>query len=321
MTTHTQRPSGPARGGFHRAFGLWEFIHAFLNGQAVVDDVSFAPLVNPGAGAPQVDIRSAYLQAMAMERAQRAARERGEREALRRDLPIDSPEILDRIARLNELLLGKVRGVKISYKAFTTYFSVLRGLGWVEESGVTERSAFQEINPAAPPRTFYRLTSSGQASSSVTNPVALFYGAAAPARPAPAPVARPAPAPRPARPARPAAAPPPRQAAPPRPVPPPRREPDPREITALNRMSAARGGALTERQFAAAVELLVSGQVATAQEASDRAVMAIRSVQQRQRAERQRETLAEEAPAPPPASQLTQQITTLWETVGDRIQG
>ena len=48
------------------------------------------------------------------------------------------------------------------YHSFVTYFSMMRRLGWVEPSGITEPSAFQENYPKGKPRIFYRLTAAGE---------------------------------------------------------------------------------------------------------------------------------------------------------------
>ena len=47
------------------------------------------------------------------------------------------------------------------YHSFLVYFGVLKRLGWVEETGQTERSAIQDNYAPAPERVYYRLTKTG----------------------------------------------------------------------------------------------------------------------------------------------------------------
>jgi DNA-binding PadR family transcriptional regulator len=47
------------------------------------------------------------------------------------------------------------------YHSFLMYFGVLKRLGWVEATEVTEPSAIQDNYPSAPERIYYRLTEDG----------------------------------------------------------------------------------------------------------------------------------------------------------------
>lgn len=47
------------------------------------------------------------------------------------------------------------------YHSFLMYFGVLKRLGWVEATGVTEPSTIQDNYPPAPERVYYRLTQKG----------------------------------------------------------------------------------------------------------------------------------------------------------------
>ena len=47
------------------------------------------------------------------------------------------------------------------YHSFLMYFGVLKRLGWVEVTNEVEPSAIQDNYPAAPQRTYYRLTKKG----------------------------------------------------------------------------------------------------------------------------------------------------------------
>jgi hypothetical protein len=62
-----------------------------------------------------------------------------------------------------EYYLGRIpyKEVKMRYASFTRYFSHLKRLGWVKETGREEPSALQEVYPPAPPRRYYRLTRKG----------------------------------------------------------------------------------------------------------------------------------------------------------------
>ena len=54
------------------------------------------------------------------------------------------------------------------YASFTRYFGHLKRLGWVEESGITERSSLQDDYTPAPFKVFYKLTAQGKAASPVS---------------------------------------------------------------------------------------------------------------------------------------------------------
>lgn len=59
-----------------------------------------------------------------------------------------------------ELGLRQVTG---TYNSFAIFFAVLIRLGWVELTGVEEKSYIQRTYEKAPPRKYYRLTSEGLA--------------------------------------------------------------------------------------------------------------------------------------------------------------
>jgi hypothetical protein len=67
--------------------------------------------------------------------------------------------------------------LKMRYSSFTRYFGHLKRLGWVEETGKTEPSAFQDDYPPAPSRVFYRLTASGEKATAhqISDPVMTLY--------------------------------------------------------------------------------------------------------------------------------------------------
>ena len=165
-------PLRPTRGGFLRPFGCGWFIREFLLGNGPEG----SPEVDPHIGACQADIlfyyKKALLKAIAMDRATRQE----EREAKHNKRRI-SP---DRIERLTQryLLRTPYKSTGCRYHSFVVYFSNLQRLGWVEESGKVERSAFQDNYAPGYPRKFFRLTEAGRAApeSAWANPFAALYG-------------------------------------------------------------------------------------------------------------------------------------------------
>lgn len=165
-------PLRPHKGGFLRAFGCGWFIREFLLGNGPYD----APAIEPDTGAPQSDIFYHYKAALLKETAlDRATREEERRS--RKEKRAISPEEIDALATI---LLRKMpyKSKGCRYHSFVVYFSNLRRLGWVEPSGVEERSAFQEHYPPGPPRRFYRLTPTGIAASDAAwrDPLYTLYG-------------------------------------------------------------------------------------------------------------------------------------------------
>jgi hypothetical protein len=165
-------PLRPRRGGFLRPFGCGWFIREFLLGNGPEG----SPEIDPNTGAPQADIfyhyKKALLKAIATDRATRQE----ERQA-RREKRLISP---DRIERLTARYLHQTpyKSSGCRYHSFVVYFSNLQRLGWVEESGKEERSAFQDNYARGYPRRFFRLTGAGRAASESAwaNPYAALYG-------------------------------------------------------------------------------------------------------------------------------------------------
>jgi len=162
----------PNRGGYLRPFGTAFFIRDYLAGRGTRYGVAN---IDPARGAPQVDIHAAYKDALHRAMAEDAAVRHEEEAARREDRRIDPDEIerwtayyLDRVP----LKLTRMRA-----HSFRTYFHHLKRLGWVEETGETEPSAFQDSYPPAPPRVFYRLTSAGRraADHELSDPVKTIY--------------------------------------------------------------------------------------------------------------------------------------------------
>jgi len=162
----------PSRGGFLRPFGCGWFIREFLLGNGP----NGSPRIDPAIGACQADIfnhyKTALLKAIAVDRATR----REERQAQRAKRAI-SPE---EIERLTERYLARIpyKSSSCRYHSFVAYFSNLQRLGWVEESGKEEPSAFQDHYPPGQPRKYFRLTDAGKAASEAAwlNPLSALYG-------------------------------------------------------------------------------------------------------------------------------------------------
>jgi len=63
------------------------------------------------------------------------------------------------------------------YPSFTRYFSRLKRLGLVEETGREEPSLVQRSYPPAPPRRYYRLTEAGKKATmaELSDPIMTLY--------------------------------------------------------------------------------------------------------------------------------------------------
>ena len=162
----------PKRGGFLRPFGCGWFIREFLLGNGPYE----APRIAPDIGAPQSDIfyhyKTALLRTMATDKATREE----ERRARRESRPI-SPEAIE---KLTEKYLSRLpyKSSSCTYHSFVVYFSNLQRLGWVEETGKEERSAFQDNYPPGPSRKYFKLTKEGRAAPETawSNPLLALYG-------------------------------------------------------------------------------------------------------------------------------------------------
>jgi len=76
---------------------------------------------------------------------------------------IDSGRGAAQADRIYERELKRVsrKFTHMRYHSFLMYFGVLKRLEWVEVASETEPSAIQDNYPAAPERTYYRLTKKG----------------------------------------------------------------------------------------------------------------------------------------------------------------
>lgn len=164
-------PLRPNRGRFLRPFGTAWFIIEFLKGNGPEDSKK----IEPDIGAPMSDIHFEYKSALHRAHA-RDAVEREEERRIRRGQPAFTEEEYNE--RL-EYCLGKIpyKELKMRYASFTRYFSHLKRLGWVEESGKVEPSAFQDDYPPAPSRVFYRLTDAGRKATipEISDPLMTLY--------------------------------------------------------------------------------------------------------------------------------------------------
>lgn len=164
-------PVKPAKGGFKRHFGTAWFTIEFLKGNGPEG----SKRVNPDIGAPMTDIHYGYKSALHRAHARNAV-ELEEEKRIKRGKPAYTEE--EYAARL-EHFLNRIpyKLLKMRYSSFTRYFGHLKRLGWVEESGRTEPSAFQQDYPPAPPRVYYRLTEAGKTASAaeISDPVMTLY--------------------------------------------------------------------------------------------------------------------------------------------------
>jgi hypothetical protein len=156
----------PSRGGFLRPFGCGWFIREFLLGHGPEG----RPKIDPGRGAPQADICYHYKLALHTAYAEDATAWENDRRikaGLELYTELEYAERVDWHLRRTPYKLVKCR-----YHSFQRYFHWLKQLGWVELTGVEERSSVQEtveesraeagLKPyEAPPRKYYRLTKKG----------------------------------------------------------------------------------------------------------------------------------------------------------------
>jgi hypothetical protein len=162
----------PNRGGFLRPFGCGWFIREFLLGNGPYG----TPGIDPTIGAPQADIFYHYKNALRRVTAEDRATRFEEKRARKQRHPIDPGNIEKLTNQFLNRLPYKASGCR--YHSLVVYFSTLKRLGWVEESGIKETSAFQGNYPPGNPRIFYRLTVAGKAAadSQWMNPQQALYG-------------------------------------------------------------------------------------------------------------------------------------------------
>jgi hypothetical protein len=149
-------PLRPKRGGFLRPFGCGWFIKEFLLGNGPHG----SPAIDPEVGTPQADAFFYYKQALRRATAEDRAVRQEEKRAKRERRPIDPENIEELAKRYLARMPYKAQGCR--FHSFVVYFSNLQRLGWVEETGREEPSAFQDHYPPGPPRRYFRLTQKGK---------------------------------------------------------------------------------------------------------------------------------------------------------------
>jgi len=161
----------PARGDFLRPFGCAWFIREFLLGKGPMG----SPRIDPDVGASQTDIHRYYKEALHGAYAEdMVALE--EEERIRKGLPpLTVEEAEERRGHYLERIPYKL--TKMRYPSFTRYFSHLKRLGYVEETGREEPSLVQQSYPPAPPRRYYRLTEPGKRATmeELPDPIMTLY--------------------------------------------------------------------------------------------------------------------------------------------------
>jgi len=160
----------PTRGGFLRPFGCGWFIREFLLGNGPEG----SHVIDPAQGAAQADINFEYKEALA----RATARERAERIISR--MVVGGKDVTEEQAdNIYERELKRIsrKFTHMRYHSFLVYFGVLKRLGWVEETGLTEPSTIQEYHPPAPNRVYYRMTQEGKDAwdESWSNPLFTLY--------------------------------------------------------------------------------------------------------------------------------------------------
>jgi hypothetical protein len=161
----------PRNGGFIRPFGTTWFIVEFLKGHGPAGSKK----IDPDIGAPMTDIHFEYKSALHRAHAGDAA-EREEERRIRHDKPAyTEEEYLKRLRYFLDRIPYKLH--KMRYASFTRYFGHLKRLEWVEETGKTEPSTFQDDYPPAPSRVFYRLTKAGWKATAleISDPLMTLY--------------------------------------------------------------------------------------------------------------------------------------------------
>lgn len=161
----------PLRGGFLRPFGCAWFIREFLLGKGPMGSSRIAP----GVGASQTDIHRCYKEALHRAYAEDmvALEEEGR---IREGLP---PLTIEQAEERRSYYLERIpyKLTRMRYPSFTRYFSHLKRLGYVEETGREEPSLVQRSYPSAPPRRYYRLTEAGRRATTeeLSDPIMTLY--------------------------------------------------------------------------------------------------------------------------------------------------
>jgi len=161
----------PKRGGFLRPFGLGWFIREILLGHRP----NGSPKIDPNAGATQTDMHRYYKEALFRAYAEDMVA-LDEEERMRKGLPpLTIEEAEQRVRYYFERIPQRL--TRMRYPSFTRYFSHLKRLGYVEETGKEEASLVQRSYPPAPPRRYYRLTEMGKKATmtELSDPIITLY--------------------------------------------------------------------------------------------------------------------------------------------------
>ncbi len=165
-------PLKPKRGGFLRTIGLGLFIRDYMLSRGPQG----TPKIDPVVGSYQSDIFYQYktllIRTTAVDRATRIEEKRAKKEKR----AIDPGRIEQITDRLVARMPYKAQGCRSH--SFTTYFSMLQKLKWVEPTGQEEKSAFQLNYPEGQPRKYFRITAKGKKAKTIdwANPHAALYG-------------------------------------------------------------------------------------------------------------------------------------------------
>ena len=164
-------PVRPARGGFLRPFGCAWFIREFLLGNAPMG----SPMTDADIGSTQTDMHHYYKEALFRAYAEDMVALEEEERIEKRLPPLTIEEAEERTKYYLERIPHKL--TRMRYASFTRYFSHLKRLGYVEETGKEEPSLVQESYPPAPPRRYYRLTEAGKtaATEELLDPIMTLY--------------------------------------------------------------------------------------------------------------------------------------------------
>ena len=166
------KPLRPKRGGFLRSVGLGLFIGDYLSGRGPFE----SPHINPDIGSYQADIFYQYKMALIRTTAVDRATIMEEKQAKKEQRIIDPDRIEELTAKIITRMPYKAHGCR--FHSFVVYFSNLQRLTWVEPSGYSEPSAFQDRYPLGQPRKYFRLTEVGREASEADwrNPYKALYG-------------------------------------------------------------------------------------------------------------------------------------------------
>ena len=134
-----------------------------------------SPKIDPNVGAPQTDIHRFYKETIFRAYAEDMVAWEEEERIRKKLAPLTIEEAEERTRYYLERIPYKL--TRMRYASFTTYFSHLKRLGFVEETDREEPSLVQESYPPAPPRRCYRLTDAGKRATmeELSDPVMTLY--------------------------------------------------------------------------------------------------------------------------------------------------